>query len=95
MGAVPLTAVTLEAIQRQVLKLHDLGGDKDTETKEISMGGLGRRVEGPALYHLPGNVSSAPQMPWSHLVVTHLNGTLFWRVLYRTSERNPTSRLPV
>lgn len=27
-GAVPLTAITLEAIQRQVFKLHDLGEDK-------------------------------------------------------------------
>lgn len=94
MGAVPLTAVTLEAIQRQVLKLHNLEEDKDTETKEISTGVWAGGMEGcPSMYYLPRTVNSQPEMSWSHLVVRHLNGTLFWRVLYRTSERNPTSRL--
>ena len=62
MGAVPLTAVTLEAIQRQVLKLHNLEEDKDTETKEISTGVWAGGVEGcPSRYYLPRTVNSQPR----------------------------------
>lgn len=43
MRAVPLTAVTLEAVRWQVLKLQDLGEDK-RPTKLAQGGGVGRGV---------------------------------------------------